>query len=95
MISDNYSKKILFLTLKKTWFDLILKGDKTVENRIIKPYWTARLENKSFDIIVFRNGYGLKVPEMAVECKGVKKDYEAGKYRIYLGKVLSIKNYTN
>ncbi len=35
--------KILKLTLKKKWFDLILSGDKKEEYREIKPYWVRRL----------------------------------------------------
>lgn len=43
--------KILHLTLKKMWFDLIKSGVKTEEYREIKPYWAMRLCNKTmFDI---------------------------------------------
>lgn len=35
--------KILQLTLKKQWFDLILSGEKTEEYREIKGYWVKRL----------------------------------------------------
>jgi hypothetical protein len=35
--------KILYLTLKKKWFDLIKSGEKKIEYREIKPYWTKRL----------------------------------------------------
>ena len=34
--------KILYLTLKKKWFDLIADGEKTEEYREIKPYWINR-----------------------------------------------------
>lgn len=37
------SEKILYLTLKKKWFDLIKSGQKTSEFREIKPYWIKRL----------------------------------------------------
>lgn len=36
-------EKILYLTLKKQWFDLINSGIKTEEYREIKPYWIKRL----------------------------------------------------
>lgn len=46
-------EKILYLTLKKQWFDLIHSGIKTEEYRKIKPYWIKRLTkckgNNSFD----------------------------------------------
>jgi hypothetical protein len=35
--------KVLHLTLKKRWFDMIASGEKTEEYREIKPYWAARL----------------------------------------------------
>lgn len=36
-------KKILHLTLKKKWFDMIALGEKKEEYREIKPYWVKRL----------------------------------------------------
>ncbi len=36
-------EKILHLTLKKKWFDLIKSGEKTTEYREIKDYWKKRL----------------------------------------------------
>ena len=35
--------RILHLTLKKKWFDLIAVGDKTEEYREVKNYWWTRL----------------------------------------------------
>lgn len=35
--------KILNLTLKKKWFDMIASGEKKEEYREIKPYWVKRL----------------------------------------------------
>jgi len=40
------AKKILHLTLKKKWFDLIKEGKKKEEYREIKPYWEKRLCEK-------------------------------------------------
>lgn len=40
--------RILHLTLKKKWFDMILSGEKKEEYREAKPYWENRLMN--FDI---------------------------------------------
>jgi hypothetical protein len=37
------SPKILHLTLKKKWFDMIASGEKKEEYREIKPYWIKRL----------------------------------------------------
>lgn len=68
--------KILHLTVKKKWFDLIASGEKTVEYREIKPYWVKRLldseiKPKHFDIVRFRNGYAANAREMDVEFKGL------------------------
>lgn len=71
--------KILKLTLKKQWFDLIEKGIKTEEYREIKPYWQTRLqingyhrfEFKKFDRVEFTNGYNKKNPQITVECLNI------------------------
>ncbi|HBN26819.1 MAG TPA: hypothetical protein DD405_05060 [Desulfobacteraceae bacterium] len=66
--------KILHLTIKKKWFDLIASGKKTMEYRENKPYWQKRLLNgetpKVFNFVRFKNGYG-NVPVMDVEFKGI------------------------
>lgn len=66
--------KILHLTLKKKWFDLIASGLKDVEYRAKKPYWEKRLLDKhgygiEFDEIHFKNGYSANAPFMRVEFK--------------------------
>lgn len=35
--------KVLHLTLKKKWFDMIASGEKKEEYREVKPYWISRL----------------------------------------------------
>jgi len=82
--------RILYLTLKKKWFDLIASGEKTKEFRDIKPYWTIRLLNKEFDEIHFKNGYNKDSPFMRVEWKGM--NVENNRYVIILGEILEIKN---
>ena len=37
------TKKVLTLTVSKKWFDMIVAGEKTEEDREIKPYWIKRL----------------------------------------------------
>jgi len=59
--------KVLHLTLKKKWFDMILSGQKKEEYREMKPYWSHRLLNKSFDVICFRNGYRKDAPAFTIE----------------------------
>lgn len=63
--------KILHLTLKKKWFDLIASKKKVTEYREYKPYWERRLLNKKFDEIHFRNGYSKNAPFMKVVWEGM------------------------
>lgn len=63
--------RILHLTLKKQWFDLIASGVKREEYREMKPYWHVRLQNKTYDAIQFRNGYGKHAPAMLIELKEI------------------------
>lgn len=88
-------KKILHLTLKKKWFDLIKSGEKKFEYREIKPYWTKRLCSKSppnkFDYIIFTNGYRKDSPKIKVEWKGMGLEEFKGKpcFAIKLGKIIT------
>ena len=41
--------RILHLTLKKGWFDMIASGEKKEEYREIKPYWIKRLLNYGYE----------------------------------------------
>lgn len=93
--------KILHLTLKKKWFDMIIRGDKKEEYREIKPYWDKRLNGKSYEIVRFRNGYAKDAPTMDVEIKGIRKDvcvpeWSDGAtglhYVIELNNILEVKN---
>jgi hypothetical protein len=39
-------KKVLHLTIKKRWFDMISSGEKKEEYRLLKRYWSERLCDK-------------------------------------------------
>jgi len=83
-------RKILKLTLKKEWFDMILSGEKKEEYREVKEYWMHRLEDsstamfvinyKKFDLVEFKNGYGENVPTMLVECLEINHGYSNPKW---------------
>ncbi len=62
--------KILHLTLKKKWFNLIKDHVKIEEYREIKPYWNKRL-NGSHTHILFVNGYGKDRPRILIELKEI------------------------
>jgi len=49
--------KILELTLKRKWFDMIASGEKREEYREPKQWILSRLEGKTYDCVRFRNGY--------------------------------------
>jgi hypothetical protein len=68
--------KVLELTLKKKWFNMILSGEKKEEYRECKDYWAWRLMSikgklYQYDAIKFTNGYGAHRPWILVECKGL------------------------
>lgn len=62
--------KILNLTLKKHWFDMIATGEKTEEYREVKPYWVSRL-SRTYDAVCFRNGYSKDAPTMLFEVRNI------------------------
>lgn len=71
------ASKTLFLTLKKEFFDQIKCGEKKFEYRDYKKHWIQRLMNtdgtfKTYDFILFRNGYHRDAPQMTVKFKGIK-----------------------
>ena len=86
--------RILHLTLKRKWFLEIACGKKRCEYRLVKPYWIARLYDREFTEVHFRNGYRPGSPFMRVECKDVKSVSIDGihYFCITLGTVLEIKN---
>lgn len=72
---DRANMRILQLTLKKKWFDLIASGDKVFEYREYKQHWMSRLIGKNgtrdYDEVRFTNGYGSNRPYIRVEFIGV------------------------
>ena len=80
--------RVLKLTIKKEWFDMILSGQKTEEYRELKDYWINRLtEDKSYcqmgssgyainerkyDWVRFTNGYNKHSPSVTLKCKGIE-----------------------
>lgn len=82
--------KILHLTLKKKWFDMIASGEKREEYREIKPYWNGRFVNKKYNVIHFRNGYSKDCPNMFVELKDIKIGTGLVKWGALEGKLIYI-----
>lgn len=99
--------KILHLTLKKQWFDMIAAGEKLEEYRDIKPYWERRLFEpdgmpKDYDIVRFRNGYSENAPTMDVQLEMIHRGFGSDKWgaeneKVYfvltLGRTIGFVNY--
>lgn len=95
-------KRILHLTLKKKWFDMIARGKKNVEYREFKRHWIGRFFDvddrlRQFDEVHFRNGYANNAPFMRVKCLGVRiaysEHYGKKSFCIDLGEVLEVINW--
>lgn len=75
--------RVLHLTLKRKWFDMIASGEKKEEYREIKPYWISRLhawgnafdDCRDFYAIRFKNGYQKNAPTIILESKGIHIGY--------------------
>ena len=62
--------RVLRLTVKRKWFDLIASGEKKEEYRTPSDWIRSRLEGREYDFVEFKNGYGRHVPTCIVEFKG-------------------------
>lgn len=88
--------RILNLTIKREYFDLIKSGEKKVEYRKISQYYVSRFKNRTYDRVIFRNGYAADSPRICMEVIGiqkrvvVKRGRKYGWYEIHLGKKLKI-----
>lgn len=51
------TKHTLSLPLKREYFDAIQSGKKLEEYRLCTPYWTKRLEGKTYERIMLTLGY--------------------------------------
>lgn len=87
--------KILHLNLHRRFFEAIARKRKRIEYRKQSAYWRSRLEERSYEVILFRNGYAKDAPEMLVEFRGLRR-YGRGRdayYAIRLGRILRIKHW--
>lgn len=85
--------KILHLTIKGEYYDMIDSGYKPEEYREDKPYWITRLCNddgtfKEFEAIHFYNGGSpsLKYRNFLIECKGIEHGEGETKWGAVKGK---------
>lgn len=70
--------KVLHLTLKKKWFDLIASGEKKEEYRELKPYWESRFIDTypSYNVSLLQamNGMGMVAFDRIIFRNGYSKD---------------------
>lgn len=64
---------ILHLNLHGEYFAQIAEGTKRIEYRKQSLHWRRRLEEKHYDVILFRNGYATKAPEMHEEFRVMRR----------------------
>lgn len=90
--------RVLRLTVKKKWFDMIVAGIKWEEYREMKAYWNRRLAGRTgFDAVEFVNGYGKTRPRILMSLEGItigqgRKDWGApvgDVYILHLGNVIN------
>lgn len=80
----------LTIVIKGKWFDKIAEGTMKTEHRDVSPFWNSRLYDKTgkprtYDRILFINGYSKKARRLLVEFKGFKK--AGNTYKIYIGEI--------
>jgi len=73
--------KVLDLSLKKQWFDVMVTGEKTIEYRKTGKWINSRLchtdgTEKQYDLIKFVNGYGADKPYFICKYDGVTLNTE-------------------
>jgi hypothetical protein len=82
LTSKELPMKVLHLTLKKKWFDMIASGEKKEEYREYNHYWVKRLFKKQpmpefneYDAVQFANGghFG-NVPKITMKLLGIAID---------------------
>ena len=57
-------EKTLRLPVNERWYALIKEGKIDFDYREIKPYWTARLEDRDYDYVEFYHRFKKDIPVM-------------------------------
>ena len=86
-------------TLKRKFFSEIVDGNKRIEYREIKPYWTSRLRAVTVPFrLVLRNGMSPPVPVVTVRIDRVvpnpwRTKKRSGSYALHIGRVLKVEHW--
>ena len=66
-------------TIEREWLAQIIAGNKKIEHRQIKPYWTKRFKKVALPFeLRLRNGMNSPVPEVTVLIHRITKHRRAG-----------------
>lgn len=57
-------ERVLRLPVNEWWYGMIKDGKIDFDYREIKPYWTARLENREYDVVEFYHRFKKDIPVM-------------------------------
>lgn len=81
-------------TIKREFLADIVRGDKKIEYRELKPYWTNKLAEVStpFELHLI-NGMSKTAPGVLVEVTKVRKNSRIRQYELHLGKILKVKHW--
>ena len=71
-MKNNTNNKMLYLTLKKSQFQVTVTGEKNSEFRRPSKWILSRVLNKTYDYVKFTNGYGSNKPNFICEFKSWK-----------------------
>ena len=93
-MTNKEAKKVLKLTLKKKWFDLMCAGFKKIEFREPSNWIFSRLidkngDAKKYDLVEFKNGYGKNAPCFCCEFLGWDVEEEPTDYFFGSEKIIS------
>lgn len=77
---EGINVKVLHLVLKKKWYEMQERGEKTEEYREMKPYWCKRLLDQSGNVkqythVCFHYGYTQRCFINRIDCIYIGRGY--------------------
>jgi hypothetical protein len=86
--------KTITTTIKRPWLAAIVAGEKKVEYREIKSYWTKRFSILDFPFrLRLINGMTEDAPEVTVLIDRIRTNRRSGEYELRIAKVLTWKHW--
>ena len=82
-------ENVLKLPVNEYWYHLIETGQLTHDYREIKPFWTKRLEGKTYDVVEFYHRFKKEIPPIRFKFEWIKRgrlvNYNMDAYIIKFG----------